>query len=104
MSVEVSAFVVLDQPRPVVRRYLISRWVDPDKEGKGDRRRHASSPILAANRLTATGHRGDPTLNPASDGPIESHRESHAVGHLTQSYEAGPNVRIEPAETLGSRG
>lgn len=34
MSVQVSAYVVLDQPRPVVRRYLISRWVDPDKEGK----------------------------------------------------------------------
>ena len=34
MRVQVSASVVLDQPRPVVRRYLISRWVDPDKEGK----------------------------------------------------------------------
>lgn len=33
MPIEVAASVLLDRPRPVVRRYLISRWVDPDKKG-----------------------------------------------------------------------
>ncbi len=33
MPLEVSATAVLDRPQRVVRRHLISRWVEPDRKG-----------------------------------------------------------------------